>query len=82
MTRKIYKVDDELVQVHTTLTEKEREEICTKGWEYNELIRLGVLAKKDNPQLISRVGILEKKLEYAETRIQLLLDRSYMPKTR
>lgn len=70
--RKVYTVDDELVQIHTTITEKEREDICSKGWEYNELIRLGMIAKKEQPQIGVRISTIEKKMEVFEQRLLLL----------
>lgn len=67
---KLYKESDVLVRITTTITEKERKEILNCGWEYNELIRLGILAKKDNPQLIKRIKELEMEMSALKGRIE------------
>lgn len=63
MGRKLYTEEENLVQIHTTITEEEKKEIKECNWEYNELIRLGMVAKRENPQLIRRIGFLEQEVE-------------------
>lgn len=67
-----YREDDVLVDIHTTITENERAEITSSGWAYNELIRLGMLAKKNNPQLIERVNAVEEELKIISSRLKRL----------
>lgn len=67
-----YDEEDKLVKVTTTITEDEREEITAKGWAYNELIRLGMLAKEENPQLIERIGKVEEELKLLKLRVKRL----------
>jgi len=39
------------------------EALKTNGWSPKELLRLGILAKKDNPQLLSRIKEMEEASE-------------------
>ena len=48
-------------KVTTTLPTAVRGYIASKGYKLNDLIRLGTLAKEDNPQLISRLKLIEEK---------------------
>lgn len=50
---------DKVVTPGTTLELSEWEQIKEKKWKLNELIRLGMKSKEDNPQLLARLHNLE-----------------------
>lgn len=55
--------EEELIKVTTTLPRSVRDYLKSKGYKLNDLIRLGALAKQDNPQLISRIKVLEDNMQ-------------------
>lgn len=52
-----------LVQISTTIPKELKDMINVKGWKFNDLIRLGISTKEDNPQLIRRIKELEKQTD-------------------
>ena len=48
-----------VIAISTCLPILMHDEIKKRGWKVPELIRLGVLAKKENPQMISRIRELD-----------------------
>ena len=53
--------EKKLKKTTTTIPVDVRLYIAQKGYKINELIRLGILAKEDNPQLIDRINQLENQ---------------------
>ena len=65
--------DDKTSQVNTTLSNKEIKFIRDEmHWKYNELIRLGVLAKKNNPQMLVRLREVEDDRDKLMNKIRQL----------
>lgn len=61
-TMVVYKETDVIKQIHTTLAQREADECDRNGWAYNDLIRLGMQAKKQNPGMLERINKLEKEV--------------------
>lgn len=63
--------------ITTTLTVEEKEFIASKKWKYNELIRLGIYAKENNPQILARVKEIEETNERLANKIQSYAKRLF-----
>lgn len=57
--------------ITTSLPTAIKNYIKSKNWRTNELIRLGILAKEDNPQLIERVSNTERDIKILEKRMDI-----------
>ena len=65
--------EKKLEKVTTTLPKEVKAYIRDKGYRVNELIRLGLVSKEDNPQLIDRIRRLETSFSFIEKRLEEIL---------
>jgi hypothetical protein len=61
-------------RIDTTVPKNVKEYIDKKNYKVNELIRLGILAKEDNPQLIQRIRDLENKYVRIENSLSVIIE--------
>lgn len=63
------------IQISTTVKTELLAQIKEHGYKVSELIKLGFLAKKNNPQLLERVKNSEKETETLQNSIKRLQAR-------
>lgn len=61
-------------RVDTTLPKGIVSYIKNNGYKINELIRLGILAKEDNPQLIDRIEMIENRFKVIENKLSIIME--------
>lgn len=66
--------EKKLERVDTTIPKEVKAYLKEKGWKVNDLIRLGMLAKEGNPQLIERVREVEDKFKVIESRLSVIIE--------
>ena len=74
-----------VVRVSTTIPIELHEEIKNLRYKVSDLVRLGFLAKKDNPQIIDRIRELEKDnrlLDKAVKKLQVKITEIAEEKTK
>lgn len=71
MTKHNENTKKEFVTINKTYMffETDIKELNRNGWTAKEIFRLGIMAKKDNPQLINRINALEAQNNYVNNRI-------------
>ena len=47
------------------------------NWKWREVVGLGIKAKEDNPQLLSRINDLENNMQRAQLRISMLSEENF-----
>lgn len=52
--------------------EKDIKELNSNGWTAKEIFRLGILAKKNNPQMLDRITQLEEREKFLSNRVSNL----------
>jgi len=57
--------------------ESDVNEMLNNGWTPKEVFRLGIMAKKDNPQLINRIRELEETNKKMSDKLQKAFKRLY-----
>lgn len=65
--------NSEKEKITTTIPIEVKKDIDERGYAYNELILLGLLAKKGNPQLIERIQMCETEIERVKRIIRMNL---------
>lgn len=65
------------VIISTTIRQEEYEDIKKNFWPMNHLIRLGVKAIQDNPQMIKRINELEGVIQRLQQRMTALGERNH-----
>lgn len=70
------KIEEEITgRITTTIPKDIKDYIKRNGYKYNELLRLGIMAKENNPQMIDRIRILENRNEVIERRLEYIIDK-------
>lgn len=66
-----------LVQVSAWIKQDTYKELREEGIKVNHLIELGWRAYKNNPQIITRVGLIEQKIDAMIARLNRQSERMY-----
>jgi len=52
-------------------------EIKKNGWKYNDIMKLGIIAKKENPQMINRIREMEQKQAVLVKKVSVYAQKVY-----
>jgi len=64
--------------ISTTIDVEDRDIIKQNNWKYNEVFKLGLFAKKNNPQMIDRIKKLEEKNLLLAQKLNVLAKKCYV----